>query len=74
MQFKVPQNIDMEDKIVGPLTLVQFTELVIAGLVFYVTLRFTNVIIVVFIGLPVLLFGLALAFIKIQDPPFRNVL
>jgi hypothetical protein len=31
MQFKVPQNITMEDRIAGPLTLVQFSILVVGG-------------------------------------------
>jgi hypothetical protein len=31
MQFRVPQNITMEDRIVGPLTLIQFTILVLGG-------------------------------------------
>ena len=31
MQFKVPQFIDMEDKIVGPLTLKQFAYILGAG-------------------------------------------
>ena len=32
MQFQVPQNIAMEDKIVGPLTAIQFSIAVIGGL------------------------------------------
>jgi hypothetical protein len=31
MQFRVPQNIDMEDRIVGPLTAIQFGIMVIGG-------------------------------------------
>ena len=31
MQFKVPQNITMEDRIAGPLTLVQFIMAIIGG-------------------------------------------
>jgi len=31
MQFKVPQNITMEDRIAGPLTVVQFSILVVGG-------------------------------------------
>ena len=31
MQFKVPQNISMEDRIAGPLTMIQFIILVLSG-------------------------------------------
>lgn len=72
MQFKVPQNVDMEDKIVGPLTLIQFMELIFAGLIFYACLRYGGVILTVFVGVPVLLLGVALAFIKVQDQPFSH--
>ena len=35
MQFKVPQNISMEDKIAGPLTMIQFIIAVVGGGVSY---------------------------------------
>ena len=35
MQFQVPQGIDMEDKIVGPLTLIQFLYLLVGGVIDY---------------------------------------
>jgi len=72
MQFKVPQNIDMEDKIVGPLGLTQFAELTLAGLIFYASFRYGGLIVTLFVGLPILLLGLALAFIKVQDQPFSH--
>jgi hypothetical protein len=74
LQFKVPQNIDLQDKIIGPLTLVQFTVLVVSGLVFYATLRFTNLITVLVVGTPILLLGIALSIVKIQDQPFSHFL
>ena len=72
MQFKVPQNIDMEDKIVGPLTLVQFMELMVTCLVFYATFRSGSLVLTLAVGAPVLLAGLALAFVKIQDQSFSH--
>lgn len=33
MQFRVPQNIAMEDRIAGPLTAIQFSILVVGGMV-----------------------------------------
>lgn len=35
MQFQVPQNIAMEDRIVGPLTAIQFAILVVGGFIAY---------------------------------------
>ncbi len=73
MQFKVPQNIDMADRIVGPLTLVQFLYLLVGGIVVY--FLFTTVAPVSFgifllIAVPVVVFVLALTFLKIQDQTF----
>lgn len=72
MQFKVPQNIDLEDKIVGPLTLNQFITLVIGGVIVYVTLTQFGLASIgfIFIGVPVGLFTLAWTFLKINDQPF----
>jgi hypothetical protein len=72
MQYKVPQNIDLEDKIVGPLTLAQFLYLLFGGLIVYIAyqLFFLNARAVFFlIALPVGLLSLGLAFVKIYDRP-----
>jgi hypothetical protein len=70
VQFKVPQNIDMADRIVGPLTLVQFLYVLVGGIIDYAlfsTLGPTNPSLFLIIAVPVALFALALAFLKIQD-------
>jgi len=68
MQFQVPQNIDLEDKIVGPLTLIQFLYLLAGGVIDYlVFLSFKTSFIFWILGLPVTIVALALAFLKIQD-------
>lgn len=74
MEAKVPQRIDMEDRIIGPLTLTQFFYLLFGGLFIYLLNSWT-------IGSPLrILFylgaiiigaaSLAFAFLKIQDRPF----
>lgn len=73
MQFKVPQNIDMEDKIIGPLTLTQFFYLLFGGLILYIL--FTNLIttsafLFWLLALPIGLLTFAMAFVKVQDRPF----
>lgn len=72
MQFKVPQNIDLEDKIVGPLTLTQFIELLLGGVFVYIIFTQSGIASVafIFLGIPIGLFSLALAFLKINDQPF----
>ncbi len=73
MQFKVPQNIDMADRIVGPLTLVQFLYVLVGGIVIYFLFSTIGPVQpTLFLGLsvPIGLFFLALAFLKVQDQPF----
>jgi len=73
MQFQVPQFIDVEDKIFGPLTFKQFVYLAGgAGIsfVFYVTLP---LFIAFFLIVPVVIFSVALAFYKINKKPFLSV-
>lgn len=73
MQFKVPQNIDLADRVVGPLTLVQFLYLLTGGIVVYILFSVVAPVnIPLFFGLsiPIGVFSFALAFLKIQDQPF----
>lgn len=72
MQFKVPQNIDLEDKIIGPLTLIQFVYLMIGGAVFYIMFKAGNTTLLVFVGIPAALLAVFLAFVKINDQPFSR--
>ncbi len=72
MRYKVPQNIDMQDRIVGPLTLIQFMYLLIGGAICYALFQILSLPIFVILALPVAIFTLALAFFKIQDQPFSK--
>ncbi len=78
MRFQVPQFIDVEDKIFGPLTLKQFIYLAGgAGLSFLLYSRLGGVIpffILVIIIAPVVVFSLLLAFYKINNKPFIFIL
>lgn len=74
MQFQVPQFIDTEDKIVGPLSLKQFAFIGIGG-VFSAILYFTvQTWLWVLVSIFIFGFAIALAFVKIQGRPFFNVL
>ncbi|TSC93506.1 MAG: Uncharacterized protein CEN89_43 [Candidatus Berkelbacteria bacterium Licking1014_7] len=73
-QYKVPQNIDLADKIVGPLTLLQFAYLLVGGMIAFGIFKTGNLIIFILIGAPIALLSLALAFVKVQNMPFGNFL
>jgi hypothetical protein len=74
MQYQVPQFIEIEDKIVGPLTIKQFIYLAGTGglclvYVFYLPLVFTILLMV-----PTVALGVALAFYKMNGKPFIEIL
>ncbi|MEX1051993.1 MAG: PrgI family protein [Patescibacteria group bacterium] len=76
MQFKVPQNIDMEDKIIGPLTLTQFFYLLFGGVILYILfnkLVLSGLSLLFWVlAIPIGTFSFAMAFVKIQDRPFPS--
>ncbi len=75
MQYKVPQNIDQEDKILGPLTFVQFIYVLVGGavvLILFTILRFS--IFFFLLALPIIILTAAMALIKVQDQPFSHFL
>ena len=74
MDYQVPQFIEVEDKLVGPLTLKQF--LYVAGsaglcIIFFSYLSFFFAFI---LSIPVAGLGLALAFYKVNSKPLIDVL
>ncbi|MDB5254726.1 MAG: seg [Candidatus Nomurabacteria bacterium] len=73
MQFKVPQFIDIEDKVFGPLTFKQFAYLAGGAGLGYLAFRFLPTIIAIVVGPLLVAFALALAFMKYNDKPFVNV-
>lgn len=74
MQFQVPQFIEVEDKIFGPLTLRQFIYLA-GGVGLSVLIYFSlPTIIAIFLIIPVMVFSGALAFYKINNKPFVYML
>jgi len=74
MQFKVPQNIDMQDRIIGPLTLGQFFYLLFGGLIIYIL--FNKLVLeglsffFWILAIPIGLLSFAMAFLKVNDRPF----
>lgn len=70
MRFEVPQFIEIEDKIVGPLTWRQFVYLAGGtGILVFIYLKF-SIIVFVFLGLPLGILAFSLAFHRINNRPF----
>ncbi len=74
MQFNVPQFIETEDKLIGPLTLKQFLYLAAGGLCLFFIWYFFRLWLFVIIAVPIVALALALAFLKINGRPFGQVL
>ena len=70
MRFKVPQNIDMPDRILGPLTMLQFIYAIIGGGGAYVCYMSLPSFIGIFLAIIIVLFTLAMIFLKINERPF----
>lgn len=69
MRFEVPQFIDIEDKIFGPLSWRQFVYLG-GGLGMAGVLFLTSKLLFLFIGLPLAVLAFALAFFPVNNRPF----
>lgn len=73
MQFNVPQFIDVEDKIFGPLTFKQFF-LVIGGVLLLIFMwYFFELWFIITVGGPIILAIVASVFIKINDRPLFTI-
>jgi hypothetical protein len=73
MRFQVPQFLEIEDKLFGPLTFKQF--IYIAGSVGIAVVLFMLLptFLAILLSTPVVVFGFALAFYKVNDKPFIEV-
>lgn len=74
MEYQVPQFIEVEDKIVGPLTLKQFIYIAGAGGLCIVFFAYFPLIFAVVFSIPVVALAVSLAFYKVNGKPFIEVL
>lgn len=74
MQHQVPQFIDIEDKIFGPLTAKQFFYVLGGAAVIFLMYVYLQLWLVILLGAPVAAFAGSLAFLKINGQPFIKVL
>lgn len=74
MQFNVPQFIEIEDKIVGPLTLKQFLYLAAGGAICFLLYFVLKIGFFIAIAIIIMGFCAMLAFIKINGRSFPHFL
>jgi len=70
-QFNVPQFIDVEDKVLGPITVRQFVIILICGLFSAVAYKLSDF--ALFLTLTILFFGIGgiIAFLRVNGRPFH---
>src|SRR3989338_7270702 len=73
-QFVVPQFIDVEDKIFGPITTRQFIILLITGLLLFIIFKLTDIALFIFLTVLIGGLGMVLAFLRINGQPFHYFL
>lgn len=69
MRYQVPQFIDIEDQIFGPLTIKQFLYVAGGVAIGYLLWESLPLIVALIVGIPVVAFFFALAFKKFNDRP-----
>jgi len=74
MQYQVPQFIEVEDKIFGPLTIKQFIYLAGSGGIAAVLFLSLPFFFALLLSIPFAALGGALAFVKINKKPFIEVI
>lgn len=74
MRFQVPQFIEIEDKIFGPLTIKQFIYIAGGAGLCFILFRLLPLILVIPLGLIVIGFSLGLAFYQINNKPLIYII
>lgn len=70
-QFVIPQFIDVEDKIIGPITTRQFIILLAVTIILFIAYKLLTFLYFLAFGIPVFGLGIVLAFIKVNGQPFH---
>ncbi len=73
-QFEVPQFIDTESKIVGPLTIKQFIFIAVPALIVFFLFFVLNTYMWVIVTVILMSLGASLAFIKVNKMPFYKIM
>ena len=70
-QFTVPQFIDVENKIIGPITARQFLILLIAAIIVAISYKIFDFSLFLTVGVFVFLIAVLFAFVKVNGRPFH---
>jgi hypothetical protein len=70
-QFVVPQFIDVEDKIIGPITTRQFLIILATALILFVDYRLLRFVYFIISGLPIAGLAATFAFVRVNGAPFH---
>ena len=70
-QFTVPQFIDVEDKIIGPITARQFVIFLIAAIVIGISYKIFDFSLFVTLSVVIFIIAVVLGFVKINGRPFH---
>ena len=72
MQFAVPQFIEVESKVIGPISVRQFIILLVTAGVIFIWYELFSLAIFILPGLLTLGIGVTFAFVKINSQPFHT--
>ncbi|MFH2104922.1 MAG: PrgI family protein [Parcubacteria group bacterium] len=71
MQFAVPQFIEVEDKVIGPLTVRQFLYMVAGGVFLLIAWSLADISLFIVLALIVVVIVVTFSFVKINGRPFQ---
>jgi hypothetical protein len=70
-QFTVPQFIDVEDKIIGPITARQFVVLLVAAIIIAISYKIFDFALFVTFSIIIFIIAVTIGFVKINGRPFH---
>lgn len=70
-QFVVPQFIEVEDKIIGPISVRQFVIILVIAMFEFIFYKAFTFIVFLVIGIPFFILGVIIAFAQINGQPFH---
>lgn len=74
MKFTVPQFIDVEDKIIGPITTRQFVILMVTALLMFIAYKLFDFALFIFVAVAEFALGGTIAFFRVNGQPFHYFL
>ena len=74
MKFKIPQFIEVEDKVIGPFSLKQFLYLAIGGGILFALWFIVGITVFIIVAMPIAVVALVFAFYRVNGRPFTAFL